>query len=148
GVFFLSMGRLWGRTQNNSRISTEWGHDGRKNEEYQRLLIDELTDQSERLAAPMQNKFFYHLDRAGRLVSEFGDEIIPVLERGLQAAVVEARNRPDITFEVERRALELDETRLLEALARGEIDKTTLVVVSPIPDAVRFGVTTIDGYDR
>lgn len=115
-------------------------------QEWQRT--EEITDQSERLAAPMENQFEYSLGNDGHLYSEYGDMLLEVLQGGLVNAEAAARLQPDVGFEVERRNHELDELLAVEALA-GSPDNTptSVVILSPIPDAVRNKTTAIRGYD-
>lgn len=118
--------------------------------EYQRLLLDELTDQSERLAAPMVNSFDYRQGERG-LETLQGDALRPILEKGLRVAVERAANRPEWHFEIARRQLELEELDMAQAmmveLAAGQ-GHNALVVLSPCPDAVLRQDNSIDGYDR
>lgn len=51
-------------------------------------------------------------------------------------------------FEAERLRLEYEESLLVDALGRGELDGTVLVKVSKVPDAVVEGTASVNGYRR
>jgi len=111
----------------------------------QRQLLDELTDQSERLSRPMENGFVYEFGPDEKLYSEYGEQLEEVFATGLEAARLAAEKDPhNWTFEHERRVIELDEIREVQALQDGQ----KLIVFSPLPDRVRAGLTSINGYDR
>jgi len=125
---------------------------------HEQLLTDELTDQSERLAAPMENTFHYVLSPEGLAIqlSEETDDgtvtrqepVRAILANGLRKAELQVALHPEWHFELERRRIELEEWDQIEALARGTTPSQTLMVFSPHPDAVRDGTTYIDGYNR
>lgn len=109
------------------------------------LLLDELTDQSERLARPMENGFVYTFGADGKLYSEYGDQLEKVFTDGLDMARAMALRDPDNwAFELTRRTIELEEIQAVQVLADGE----KLITFSPVPDLVRAGRTNINGYDR
>ena len=127
--------------------------------EYHRLLTNELTDQSERLAAPMQNSFEYVLTDRGLAVeqitqTEQGEvktyqHVRDVLEKGLQRAEEQVLLHPEWYFELNRRRLELQEWQEIEAFAAGEHPEAYgLQVFSPHPDALQDDDIVIDGYNR
>lgn len=158
------------------------------------MLRDELTDQAERLRAPMANTFEYQLTPSG-LATDGGLLILPVLEKSLDFTRRQAQLDSDWLFQLERSQIELDEQRDLEEFAcvAGEgvfvssvsldlsdydgmqaIGQTLgydlplarpssedilrsrmwlsnppgMVVMSPIPDAVRERGIDIGAYDR
>lgn len=162
--------------------------------EHDRWRRDEITDQSERLAAPMANGFDYELRPEG-LTTDLGERILPVVEEGYKIARHQAEFDPRWQFEVNRRAIELEEQQQIEAFARQygsgvritslSLDQSdyagmqaiaarlghglpaerpgsddilksrmwlkvppSLVVLSPIPDAVRVDGVDIGAYDR
>lgn len=153
---------------------------------------DEITDQSERLAAPMVNTFDYHLEDGG-LVTDLGEPMRPVFEIGLHNAEKQAQLDPRWQFELMRRQIEFEEFEKVELYASelGEgvritslsLDKSDyeamraiahllhqplpedypgseailasrivlpegMVVLSPIPDAVRVDGIDIGGYNK
>lgn len=155
---------------------------------------DEITDQAERLAAPMENTFTYTLAPEG-LVTDGGMPILPVIAEGLQSARLQACVDNKWQFEAHRREIELEEQQLIEDFARQydvgvhitslSLDRSDyegmraiaeglghelpaerphsedilarrmwlgmppgLVVLSPIPDAVRINGVDIGAYDR
>lgn len=113
------------------------------------LRNEEITDQSERLAAPMENRFEYMLGNDGHLYSEYGDMLLQVLGKGLQTAAAAIQANPELAFEFHRRELEMEELLQVEALAAGLLgDATTLIKFSPTPDAVRSGQVVMNGYDQ
>lgn len=162
--------------------------------EYDRRRRDEITDQAERLAAPMANGFDYELRPEG-LTTDLGERILPVIEDGYKVARHQAERDPRWQFELSRRAIELEEQQQIEAFARHygsgvritslSLDQSdyegiraiaqklghqlpsermasedilknrmwlsvppSLVVLSPIPDAVRVNGVDIGAYDR
>lgn len=124
--------------------------------EREKLLTDELTDQSERLAAPMENEFEYVLTDRGLAVelkveTERGwdvtyEPVREVLEKGLQRAEEQATLHPEWKFELERRRIEREEWEEIEAFVVGEKDALALIVFSPRPDAKDS--VAIDGYGQ
>lgn len=162
-------------------------------ERQQRELRDEITDQAERLAAPMAHAFEYEL-RADGLYSDLNERFATVLEDGLQVAEHKASIDPCWEFEVRRRRIELEELAAATTFARQHdggvrissisLDQSNykgmraiaehfglrlplerpdsetvlqnrmrcdvppaLVVMSPIPDAVRLQGVNIGAYD-
>lgn len=124
----------------------------------EQLLTDELTDQSERLAAPMESTFHYVCSDEG-LVIQLTEQtaegpvthlepVRAILANGLRKAELQVALHPEWDFELERRRIELEEWGHIEALANGTAPAKTLMVFSPHPDAVRNGSTFIDGYNR
>lgn len=162
--------------------------------ERERILRDEITDQAERLAAPMENSFEYDLTEKG-IVTDIGEPVLPVIENGLKVAQHQAEHNPDWQFELNRCEIELEEQLQIEDFARQNecgirvtsfsLDQSNydgmraiahklghelppdrmrsedilrnrmwlgvppgLVVLSPIPDAVRERGVDIGAYDR
>jgi hypothetical protein len=120
----------------------------RREREYKReqdyYRFEELTNISERLSIPVETVIPFLRGEDGRVYSTFGDRVVDVVQKGYFAARDAMQYRPDIAFEVERRGLEVEEAHAVEAMQDGEV----LMVVSPVPDAVRDGETTIGGYHR
>lgn len=115
--------------------------------EYQRRLTDEVTDMSERLAAPMRNRFEYNLGEDGELWFQ-GEPIKHVFDDGIAVAEELAQKNPQFVTELVRRHLERQEYDAMCELARGrEGSPDILVIESPIPDAVLKGVH-LNAYDR
>lgn len=104
---------------------------------------DEVTDAAERLRMPMEHSFSYKLID-GKLYSEFGKSIDVVVANGIADIRPKVALQPDLQFELDRRLLDQEELEEVKTLQPGE----KLVTILPIPDAVRNGTTTIDGYDR
>lgn len=112
---------------------------------------EELTDISERLSAPVETASSFIIGPDGLVYADTGSKrirIAGVVEKGRDEAVEAARWRPGVAFEALRRQIELEEAFDVEALARGEMAGNTLIVLSPVPDAVRAGNTDISGYNR
>lgn len=116
--------------------------------EYEQSWMDEVTDQTERLAAHMENNFTYQRDLEGRLYAEFDGKptyLETVFQEGLEEGEHMARQDPlNWGFEAERRRIERDELREIQNLQGGE----KMIVFSPLPDAVREKKTNIGGYNR
>lgn len=112
----------------------------------ERRRTDELTEASEKLAAPMANTFEYQLGSDGELYFQ-GQSLKEVFETGLMIAKELVKNQPQFSVELLRRYIELDEYGAMTTLARatGEAPDV-LVVLSPIPDAVVNGVE-LGAYD-
>lgn len=112
------------------------------------VRFEEITDQSERLARPMENGFIYQRDHEGKLSLEIEgrrEYLEKVFREGYEHAQEMARyDLANWGFERERRGIELEELQEIQQLQDGE----TMIVFSPIPDAARQGQTTINGYDR
>ena len=154
---------------------------------------DEVTDQSERIASPMENTFEYKLE-GGELYTDLNEPFRPVFKDGYNAALLQANIDGRWTFEAVRRGIEYNgELPEIEAYARTlgegvrissvsldgsdyegmraiaealghrlpvdypgseEILKNRMwspegmVVMSPIPDAVRVHGVDIGAYDR
>jgi hypothetical protein len=104
---------------------------------------DEVTDMTERLTMPMETTFDFEL-RKGKLYSEFGTPLDDVVYGGYEDIKQKAKHRLDLAFEVVRRRLDAEEIEEVKTLEPGE----KLVTFLPIPDDVREGKTTIDGYNR
>ncbi len=162
--------------------------------ERQRILRDEITDQTERLAAPMENPFVYDLSEEKGIVTDIGEPVLPVINNGLEVARHQAEYNSDWQFELSRREIELEEQMQIEDFARQNnsgiritslsLDQSNydgmraiastlgyelppermssedilknrmwlgvppgLVVLSPIPDAVREQGVDIGAYD-
>lgn len=114
--------------------------------EYERRWTDEVTDMSERLAAPMRNTFEYTLGEDGELWFQ-GEAIGRVFDDGIRVA--EELTRTDTRFmtELVRRHLERQEYDEMRRLAMGsDDDPDVLVIMSPIPDAVLEGLQ-LNAYD-
>lgn len=82
-----------------------------------RRLLDEETDQAERLSAPMEAEFEYDLTDEG-LRSQFGELLLTVFEEGHAVAVHNAKTDKNWEFEAEQRGIEVMEQRGHEAFAR------------------------------
>ncbi len=87
--------------------------------EQDRRKRDEVTDQAERLAAPMESTFEYELTPDG-LRSDLGEYILPIVEEGLRVAAHQAQHDPKWVFERDLRAIDVDEQRELAAMAVAE----------------------------
>jgi len=167
---------------------------GFERNEQERRRRDEITDQAERLAAPMENTFEYKLTPNG-LRSDLGEYLLPILEEGYKVAAHQAGHDSRWIFEWERRGIEVEELRDATTFARAEgvgvritsltLDKSNylgmqaiaiglghqlpqerpssedilrnrlwtgvppgMVVLSPIPDAVRLHGIDIGAYDK
>ncbi len=106
---------------------------------------DEVTDQAERLAAPMENTFEYELTPDG-LRSDLGEYILPIVEDGYNVAVHQAIHDPNWVFERDRRGIEVDEQRALAALAVAErcgiritsltLDQSNYIAMCAIADSL------------
>ncbi|MBL8160306.1 hypothetical protein JNJ66_07680 [Candidatus Saccharibacteria bacterium] len=112
------------------------------------LRFEEMTDISERLSLPVETTIDFKLDEDGYVYSSLGDRFVTVIENGYKAAQAEAAIHPENAFQAERARLETEEMLMVEQLARGELDGNGLMVVSPLPDAVRDGSTSLGGYNR
>ncbi len=109
--------------------------------------LDEATDAAERLAAPMHTTFDYFFDTDGRLCFD-GEPIEPVFLNGIDAAEAMVTQNPSLSFELERRRLELDEHYDSVRFAMAADDtEDVMVVISPVPAEVKAG-SIIDGYNR
>jgi ribosomal protein S27AE len=114
--------------------------------EYQRRMTDEITDMSERLAAPMRNTFEYALREDGELWFQ-GEPLSPIFDRGITVAEELTRTSPQFATELVRRRLERQEYDEVRKLALGgDEDPEVLLVMSPIPDAALAG-TSFNAYD-
>lgn len=114
---------------------------------YERRLTDEITDMSERLAAPMQNTFEYEMGADGELWFQ-GELMSRVFDDGIKVAEELTLANPQFMTELIRRRLERQEYDEMRKLALGsEGDPDVLVVLSPIPDAVLNG-TQLNAYDK
>jgi hypothetical protein len=86
--------------------------------EYQRARRDEVTDQTERLAgAAMVNHFEYTLTPKG-LMSDLGELVLPIFEKGYTVAQHQAQFDSHWQFEVTQREIEVGEQREIEAFAQ------------------------------
>lgn len=124
-------------TQTDQQRRTARGeHDRERFEalEYKRRRRDEITDQAERLAAPMTNPFRYHLVD-GELVTDLGEPFRPVLVHALEVARQQAALNPDWQFEVRRSEIEL---ALLDE---------TIAYAREIDSGVRITSLSLDGSD-
>ncbi|HET8689965.1 MAG TPA: hypothetical protein VFL81_00830 [Candidatus Saccharimonadales bacterium] len=116
--------------------------------EYQRNRTDELTEASEKLAAPMYNQFEYRRGPDGELYFE-GQAIGEVFETGVRIAEALTAENPQFYVELVRRHLEYDEYLSMKAIAYSEGDRPAIMVkISPIPDAVVQGLVDLNAYDR
>lgn len=120
-----------------------------KHRDYERFeayrLYEEKTDIGERLSLPIHNaprleviaKSVYGYDIHGELrrMTEWSKEAYDDACQDLQFSGLNQIERT-------RRKLELDEAEVVETLSVGE----SLHVLSPIPDVVMDGNTTLDGY--
>lgn len=114
--------------------------------EAQRRLTDEITDMSERLAAPMRNIFEYEVGDDGELWFQ-GEPLGKTFDKGIEVAEELTMANPQFTTELIRRRLERQEYDDMRKLAFGsDDDPDLLVVLSPIPDAVLNGLQ-LNAYD-
>lgn len=114
--------------------------------EYQRRSTDEITDMSERLAAPMRNVFEYEMGDDGELWFQ-GESLGRIFDDGIKVAEELTLGNPQFSTELIRRRLERQEYDEMRRLALGgEDDPDLLVVMSPIPDAVLNGLQ-LNAYD-
>ena len=114
--------------------------------EQQRRITDEITDASEKLAAPMQNTFSYDMGSDGELWFQ-GQAFGPILDKSVAQASSIASRYPKFRVELIRRQIERQEYDEQRRLALGsENDPDTLVVLSPLPDAV-IGGADLGAYD-
>lgn len=104
---------------------------------------DEITDAAERLSLPMQHSFDYVL-KNGRLYSEFGLSMEEVVQGGLDDSRLKAMFDDDWKEETVRREFQVAELKAAKTLRVGE----KLVILSPIPDDVASGKSSIRGYNR
>jgi len=115
--------------------------------ESERRLTDEITDASERIAAPMRNSFVYDLRDDGELWFQ-GEPLGHIFDDGIAAAVEIMKQNPQFVTELIRRHLEKGEYGAMCELARGdETDPDLLAVMSPVPDVVLDGLE-LDAYDK
>lgn len=115
--------------------------------EHQRLLTDELTEASEKLAMVMNNSFEFDMREDGELYFQDGS-VGEVLRNSVLVAEEIVKTNPQFMVELIRRRIELqeyDEQRRLALSNEGDPD--VLVVLSPIPDAVVAG-TDLGAYDQ
>lgn len=111
-----------------------------------RRRTDEVTEASEKLAAPMHNIFDYTLHEDGELYFQ-GQSVREVFDTGIAVAEELVRTQPQFSVELLRRYVERDEYEAMCLLAQGEDGAPdVLVVLSPIPDAVLAGVE-LNAYD-
>jgi len=114
--------------------------------EYDRARTDEVTDMSERIAAPMRNTFDYEMRSDGELWFQ-GEPLGHIFDDGIAVAEELARENPQFTTELIRRHLERQEYNDMRKLALGgDDDPDLLVVLSPIPDEVLEGFR-LNAYD-
>lgn len=112
-----------------------------------RILTDELTEASEKLAMVMHNPFDFEMKNDGDLYAEDGSNLGDVLRGGLVAAEQMALINPNFITEVKRNVIELQEYDDQRRLALGgEGDPDILVVESVIPEVVIDGVD-LGAYD-
>lgn len=114
--------------------------------ENERRYTDEVTDMSERLAAPMRNTFEYEMRADGELWFQ-GEPLSKIFDKGIEVAEALVLENPQFTTELIRRRLERQEYDAMRELALGsEGDPDLLLVLSPIPDAVLAGLQ-LNAYD-
>lgn len=114
----------------------------------QRMVIDELTDASERLAMVMHNPFEFEMGGDGELHAEDGSNLGEVLRNSVLVAEEIVRTNPQFMTELIRRRIELQEYDEQRRLALGsEGDPDVMVVLSPIPDAVLYDGVDLGAYD-
>ena len=104
---------------------------------------EEATDIAERLGYAMDHTMTHHII-AGHV---YDDNLTRVADH-TQKSLDEAPSKffgPN-AFEVERQRIEHDRVLRFEALVRGELDGNAIIEYSPIPDEVRNGTATIQGY--
>jgi hypothetical protein len=110
--------------------------------------FEEATDIAERIGYPIDHTVGYEM-RDGLAYGEFDTKDRP-FHAQTEQSLREGRemftgvNR----FEVTRREHEHQEALMIDKFGRGELDGNVLVKISPVPDAVRDGIATIDGYRR
>lgn len=114
----------------------------------QRMVIDELTEASEKLAMVMHNPFEFEMKDDGELYAEDGSNLGEVLRKSVLVAEEIVQTNPQFITELIRRRIELqeyDDQRRLALGSDGEPD--VMVVLSPIPDAVIYGGADLGAYD-
>lgn len=113
-----------------------------------RMLIDELTEASEKLAMVMHNSFEFEVGSDGELHAEDGSNLGDVLRKSVMVAEEIVRTNPQFITELIRRRIELqeyDEQRRMALGSNGDPD--VMVVLSPIPDAVLYDGVDLGAYD-
>lgn len=110
-----------------------------------RLYTNELTNVSERLAAPMSNSFTYELREDGHLWYQ-DQSIGELLDAGVETARLIAQSQPHFMVEYVRRQIERQEYDEQRALALRSQGHDAMIVISPMPDAVGDGVD-LGAYD-
>lgn len=123
------------RTQ--SRQETEL----QREREYYR--VEEATDLAERLGYPIDHTISHQY-----LGGYVYDSKLTRIADYTRASLEQAPSKffgPN-AFEVERQRIEHMKTLRIEALARGELGGNVLIEYSPIPDEVRNGTATLQGY--
>lgn len=112
----------------------------------ERSRLDEITDASERLAAPMHNSFDYQLGLDGQLYFQ-GQSLEEVFETGIKVAEELVKTQPQFSVELLRRHIEHDEYRAVQRLALGtDGEPDVLAVLSPLPDVALDGAD-LGAYD-
>lgn len=104
---------------------------------------EEATDLAERLGYPMDHTMT-HQFLGGRVYDAKLTRIADYTQRSLEVAP--SKFFGPNAFEVERQRIEHARTLRVEMLARGELDGNAIIEYSPIPDEVRDGSATLQGY--
>lgn len=110
--------------------------------------FEEKTDIGERLGYHIQALLRYEMrEGAAYCLTDtkerpFHDQTLAAMEAGRWKFTDEN------AFEAERLRLEYEESLLVDALGRGELDGNILVKVSKVPDAVVEGTASVNGYRR
>jgi hypothetical protein len=114
--------------------------------EFERRKTDEITDATERIAAPMRNTFEYAYND-GDLWFQ-GQNIRDILTTTIKLNEAVVDRQPQFLTELIRNHIELDEYEAELHLAAGSgDDPDVLAVISPIPDAVLAGAD-LGAYDK
>lgn len=113
----------------------------------ERTRLDEITNASERIAAPMENSFEYELQADGDLWFQ-GQSLRGIFDRSIAVAEEIVRYQPTFATELVRRRIERGEynDECLLALG-GEDDADVLAVLSTPPDTVDQGID-LGAYDK
>jgi hypothetical protein len=114
-------------------------------DEQQRLYHDTTTWLAEVLDGHMRTPFEYTFD--GReLYAQDGSSMRGVFEDAKRDAVESARWQPELSFELRRRKIELEEYYEMVAMMRDELPNT-MVVVSDFPPELMFATHDVGGYN-
>jgi len=105
--------------------------------------FEEATDIAERLGYAMDHTMTHQI-LGGHVYDAKLTRIADYTQRSLSEAP--SKFFGPNAFEVERQRIEHERTLRVEMLARGELDGNAIIEYSPIPDEVRDGTATLQGY--